>query len=152
MAPNPSPPDDFDRGLLAEVVDGVPDAVVIVDAQGRICYWNGGAERIFGFTSNAAVGETLDIIVPERLQERHWTGFNQAVDSGTSRYGAEDMLSVPAKTRDGRTISIEFTVVLMKDGESITHVGAVIRDITARRSLELELRGRIRELEAARPG
>jgi PAS domain S-box-containing protein len=151
MAPNTSPEGELDRGLLGELVDRSPDAVIIVDARGRISYWNAGAERIFGFSSEAAMGETLDIIVPERLQERHWTGFNRAVSTGTSRYGADEMLSVPARTNDGRTISIEFTVVLLKDGDSIAHIGAVIRDVSARRSLELELRGRIRELEEAQP-
>ncbi len=152
MASNTPKEDEFDRGLLGEVVDRAPDAVIIVDAQGRICYWNAGAERIFGFPPGAAVGESLDIIVPERLQERHWTGFNRAVSTGTSRYGAADMLAVPARTQDGRTISIEFTVVLLPDGDSIGHIAAVVRDVTARRSLELELRGRIRELEEAEPG
>jgi PAS domain S-box-containing protein len=151
MAPDTSPEDEFDRGLLGELVDRSPDAVIIVDGQGRICYWNAGAERIFGFTSDAAMGESLDIIVPERLRERHWTGFNRAVETGRSRYGADDMLAVPARTRDGRTISVEFTVALLKDGESITHIGAVLRDVSARRALELELRGRIRELEEAKP-
>jgi PAS domain S-box-containing protein len=151
MAPTTSPGGEFDRGLLGELVDGSPDAVIIVDRQGQISYWNAGAERIFGFTSEAATGQSLDIIVPERLQERHWTGFNRAVETGTSRYGADDMLAVPARTQDGRTISIEFTVALLKDGDSIAHIGAVIRDVSARRSLELELRGRIRDLEQAQP-
>jgi PAS domain S-box-containing protein len=152
MSPNRPTEDDFDRRLIGDVVDRAPDAVIIVDAQGHICYWNAGAERIFGFPTAAAMGETLDIVIPERLQERHWSAFNRAVSTGTSRYGAEDMLSVPARTRDGRTISIEFTVVLVRDGDSISHIGAVLRDVTARRNLELELRGRIRELEEARPG
>jgi PAS domain S-box-containing protein len=151
MATERSPEDEFDRSLLGGLVDQSPDAVIIVDTQGRISYWNAGAERIFGFASDVAMGESLDIIVPERLQDRHWTGFNRAIETGTSRYGAQDMLAVPARTRDGRTISIEFTVVLLKDGDAISHIGAVIRDVTARRSLELELRGRIRELEESRP-
>jgi PAS domain S-box-containing protein len=151
MAQNTPAGDDFDRGLLGELVDRSPDAVILVDAQGRICYWNGGAERIFGFPSTAAVGQTLDIIIPDRLQARHWNAFNQAVSTGTSRYGPGDMLSVPARTRDGRTISIDFTVALVTEGDSIGHIGAVIRDVTARRSLELELRSRIRELDEAQP-
>jgi PAS domain S-box-containing protein len=151
MASNAPTPDDFDRGLLGALVDGSPDAVVIVDAHGRICYWNAGAERVFGFGSGTAVGQTLDLIIPDRLQERHWNAFHQAVSSGTSRYGPGDMLSVPARTEDGKTISIDFTVALLKEGDSISHIGAVIRDVTARRSLELELRGRIRDLEQAHP-
>jgi PAS domain S-box-containing protein len=143
--------DRFDRALLGEVVDRAPDAVVVADAQGVICYWNSGAERIFGFSSAEAVGQSLNLIIPERLQHRHWTAFRRAITAGTSRYGAADLLAVPANTADGRTISIEFTVVLLLTGGGAGHIGAVIRDVTARRNLELELRSRIRELEEAAP-
>jgi PAS domain S-box-containing protein len=141
----------FDRTLLEEVVDRAPDAIVVVDAQGVIRHWNAGAERIFGFSPNNAVGETLNLIIPQRLQQRHWSAFSRAVETGNSRYGDEDLLAVPAITADGRTISIEFTVVLLKRNGAVTHIGAVIRDVTARRSLELELRHRIRQLEEAQP-
>jgi PAS domain S-box-containing protein len=57
----------FDRALLGEIVDRSSDAVVVVDAQGVICYWNPGAERIFRFSSGEAVGQSLDVIIPERL-------------------------------------------------------------------------------------
>ncbi|MBO0732372.1 MAG: PAS domain S-box protein [Acidimicrobiaceae bacterium] len=139
----------FDRALLGEVVDRAPDGVVVVDAEGVICYWNAGAERIFGFSSAQAVGENLNLIIPERLRDRHWTAFRQAVSAGTSKYGDEDLLAVPAMTADRRTISIEFTVVLLHTGDRVGHIGAVIRDVTGRRSLELELRKRIRQLEEA---
>jgi PAS domain S-box-containing protein len=141
----------FDRAVLGDVVDRCPDAVVVVDAQGVICYWNAGAERIFGFSSDQALGASLDLIIPERLQPRHWTAFHHAVSTGTTRYGDEDLLAVPAVTADGRTISIEFTVALVKNGDAVTQIGAVIRDVTARRSLELQLRQRIKVLEATGP-
>jgi hypothetical protein len=73
------------------------------------------------------------MIIPDRLQARHWNAFNQAVSTGTSRYGPGDMLSVPARTQDGRTISIDFTVALVTEGDSIGHIGAVIRDVTGGR-------------------
>jgi PAS domain S-box-containing protein len=137
----------FDRTLLGELVDRAPDAVVVVDDRGSICYWNAGAQRIFGFSAADAIGESLDLIIPDRLRERHWSAFNQAVETGRSRYGDSDLLAVPARTSDGGTISIEFTVALLKSGDAVGHIGAVIRDVTARRALELELRSRIRELE-----
>src|SRR5262245_49386403 len=100
----------LDRALLGEIVDRSSDAVVVVDGDGVLCYWNAGAERIFGFSAGDAVGRSLDLIIPERLQDRHWTAFRAAVSTGASRFGAEDLLAVPAVAADGRTISIEFTV------------------------------------------
>ncbi len=153
MAPGaPTEDHGFDRALLADVVDRAPDGVVVVDAQGSICYWNAGAQRIFGFTTAEAIGQSLDLIIPERLQQRHWGAFNQAVGTARTRYGDDDLLAVPARTSDGRTISIEFTVVLLKTGKGVGHVAAVIRDVTARRSLELELRSRVKQLEEAAEG
>ena len=139
----------FDRGRLAEVVDLAPDGVVVVDTAGRITYWNAGATRIFGYSESEALGASLDLIIPERLQERHWTAFSHAVATGTSRYGADDLLAVPARTSDGRTISIEFTVVLLRRDDAVDHVAAVIREVTERRARETELRRRVAELEEA---
>jgi PAS domain S-box-containing protein len=139
----------FDRALLGEIVDRSSDAVVVVDAQGVICYWNAGAERIFHLSCGEAVGESLNLIIPERLQDRHWTAFRTAVSTGASRYGAEDLLAVPAVAADGRTISIEFTVVLLGVADRVGHVAAIIRDVTARRAQERELRKRLQQLEEA---
>lgn len=130
-----------------DVVDAAPDAVIVVDEQGIVTYWNRGAERIFGFAAGEALGSSLDLIIPERLQERHWTAFATAVSTGKSRYGAEDMLAVPARRSDGSTISIEFTVVLVPGDDGIRYVAAVIRDVTERRAQERELRRRLAESE-----
>lgn len=137
----------FDRQLLSQVADAVPDAIVVADREGTVEYWNAGAERVFGYQAGEAVGSSLDIIIPARLQERHWSGFRQAVTSGTSHYGPGDLLAVPAQTADGRRISIEFTVALLHDGDQVTHVAAVLRDVTARREQDVELRRRLAELE-----
>jgi PAS domain S-box-containing protein len=136
----------FDRGLLGRVADAVPDGIIVADRAGKIEYSNSGAERIFGFTADEAVGSSLDLIIPDRLQERHWTGFRNAVENGTSRYGPGDLLAVPARTADGRRASIEFTVAFLLDHDQVTHVAAVLRDVTERREQEMELRRRLVEL------
>ncbi|MGH9305027.1 MAG: PAS domain S-box protein, partial [Acidimicrobiales bacterium] len=105
----------FERCTLGELVDASSDGVVVVDPTGAIVYWNAGAERIFGYRAGDAIGASLDLIIPERFRERHWRAFERAVATGESRYGAGDLLSVPAQTSDGRTISIEFTVVLLRE-------------------------------------
>lgn len=141
----------FDRHRLGDVADAIPDAVIVSDREGTVEYWNAGAERIFGYKAEDAVGSSLDLIVPDRLQERHWKGFREAVDRGTSRYGPDDLLAVPARTADGRRISIEFTVALLYDDDRVTHVAALLRDVTERREQEIELRRRLAELEGAGP-
>ena len=135
--------------MLAAVAHA-PDAVVIVDAAGTICYWNDGACRIFGYGPDEMVGSTLDAIIPERLRQRHHEGFRAAMASGSTRYGAADLLAVPARHADGRTVSIELSVVLLEtDDGSVGHVAAILRDVTERRAAEHELRRRIQALEGS---
>ena len=141
--------DDF---LYRQIVDGSPDAVVFGDAQGIIRLWNAGAEAIFGFAAAEAVGQSMDIIIPERLRGRHWEGYHRTMATGVSRYGAGDLLAVPAVTKDGRSISIEFTIQMLKgpSGEILGPV-ATMRDVTKRFQREKDMSRRIKELEASRP-
>lgn len=115
------------------LLDSAADAVVASDADGAIVAWNAGAERIFGFTEQEALGQSLDIIIPEPFRARHWQGYRETVASGQSRYGAGDMLAVPGLRKDGKRISLEFTIVLLKNPEGrVAGMVATIRDITAR--------------------
>ena len=100
--------------VVLAAVAHAPDAVVIVDAAGIICYWNDGATRIFGYGPQEMLGSTLDAIIPERLRQRHNEGFRAAMARGSTRYGAAELLAVPARHADGRTVSIEFSVVLLQ--------------------------------------
>jgi PAS domain S-box-containing protein len=122
-------PENFAERLLA----GLPDAVIYADAEGKIQVWNEGAQRIFGFAANEAIGQTLDVIIPTNLRERHWTGFDQTMRTGESRYGAGDLLAVPAMRKDGTRISVEFTIVPFRDSSGrMEGIAAVLRDITPR--------------------
>ena len=103
------------RGLIEAILGTVSDAIIATDADGLISFWNPGAVRIFGFTSEEAVGGSLDLIIPESLRARHWAGYNQVMATGESHYGHGDLLSVPGLTKDGRRISVEFTIVLLRD-------------------------------------
>jgi PAS domain S-box-containing protein len=120
-------------GLTEALVNSASDAIVATDRDGRITFWNPGAERIFGFASDAAVGQTLDLIIPENLRARHWEGFHHVMATGTSRYGQGDLLSVPSLTREGRRISVEFTIVILRDEAGlVAGTVAVMRDVTKR--------------------
>lgn len=118
-------PVDFEQ-----LVEALGDAIVVADASGAITLWNPAAQRLFGFTQAEALGNSLDLIVPERLRERHWDGFKKTMASGETRY-AHDVLRVPAVHKDGRRLSIAFTVALL-DGpqRKVTSIVAVIRDET----------------------
>jgi PAS domain S-box-containing protein len=130
-----------------QLVEVVGDTVVVADASGTINLWNPAAERLFGFTEAEALGNSLDLIIPERLQERHWTGYRNTMASGKTRYGHE-VLRVPAVHKDGRALSIAFTVGLLQGPQrETTRIVAVIRDETARFAEERSLRKRLVELE-----
>jgi PAS domain S-box-containing protein len=109
------------------------DAIVASDKDGIIRFWNPGAERIFGYTSVDAIGKSLDIIIPERLRARHWQGYRQVMATGESRYGQGDVLAVPGIRKDGTGLSLEFTIVPVRDETSeMIGVVAIMRDVTAR--------------------
>jgi PAS domain S-box-containing protein len=123
---------DFDRFCQILARD-IPDAVIYADRDGVIRFWNAGAERIFGFSDREAAGKSLNIIIPENLRARHWAGFEETMRTGKTRYGAGDVLAVPALRRDGTRISIEFTVLPFHDEAGQTAgIAAVLRDVTRR--------------------
>ena len=131
-----------------QLVSSIGDAIIVADASGAITLWNPAAERIFGFTQSEALGQSLDLIIPQRLQQRHWEGYHKTMQTGHTRYG-NDLLRVPAVHKDGRPLSIAFTVALLySETHALTGIAAVIRDDTARFNEERSLRKRLAELEA----
>ncbi len=109
------------------------DAIVAADRDGIIRFWNPGAERIFGHDAGDAIGCSLDLIIPERLRGRHWHGYRETMASGRSRYGEGDVLSVPALHKNGTTISVEFTIVPLKNQSgAMVGMAAIMRDATKR--------------------
>ena len=134
---------DFEQ-LLKTIGDGV----VVADAKGNIIFWNAAAERIFGFTEQEAIGQSLDLIVPERQRQRHWDGYHKTMDTGQTRYG-HDLLRVPALHKEGRPLSIAFTVAMLyTPDQEVSAIVAIVRDETKRWTDERDMRKRIAELEA----
>ncbi len=133
---------------LKQLVEGAGDAIIVCDAEGAIVLWNKACERIFGFTEADALGQSLDLIIPERQRQRHWDGYNKTMETAVTRYGA-DLLKVPALHKDGRTLSIAFTVsLLLGDDGKVTGIVAIVRDESARFAEDRKLRARLVELEA----
>jgi PAS domain S-box-containing protein len=134
--------------LCREVLEKARDGVIVADREGLVTFWNMGAERIFGYSRAEALGRSLDLIIPERLRQRHWEGYGKVMATGVTRYG-EEVLAVPALRRDGGRLSIEFTILLVRDeAGDLLGTAAFIRDVTARWEKERELKKRLAELEA----
>ena len=136
--------------FLARLAIDCPDAVIYADAAGRIRFWNAAATRIFGLSEEEALGERLDVIIPERLRGRHWEGYDKVMGGAESRYGEGALLAVPAMHKDGRQISVEFTILPLHDAAGkLMGVAAFLRDATARFE---EVRALRRELAALKSG
>jgi PAS domain S-box-containing protein len=119
-------------GLADAVFHDLPDGVICADCEGLIRFWNAGAERIFGFSRDEAVGQSLEIIVPERLRQRHWDAYRRMMETGRSRHPSNQPLSVPAQTKSGHTISIQFTVAPLPGPYGVVAgIVAVLRYATA---------------------
>jgi PAS domain S-box-containing protein len=132
---------------LNQLVAGAGDSIIVADAKGAIVLWNKASERIFGFTEAEALGQSLDLIIPERQRQRHWDGYDKTMETAITRYGTS-LLKVPALHKDGRTLSIAFTVSLLQspDGK-VTGIAAFVRDETERFTEDRKLRARLNEAE-----
>lgn len=138
---------DLSRLAADAILAATADAVVATDRDGIIQVWNPGAERIFGHRAVEALGQSLDLIIPERLRARHWEGFRRVMATGESHYSAGDLLSVPGVRKDGQRISLEFTIVPLKDEQGrMWGLAAVMRDVTSRFE---EIRGLKKKLAEA---
>ena len=134
--------------LYRRIVDHAQDAIILADSDGIIRLWNGGAEAVFGYAAVEAIGQSLDLIIPERLRARHWEGYHRVMATGESRYGRE-LLSVPGVRKDGTRMSLEFSIALLTDeGGRPSAIAAILRDITTRWETDRDLRRRLAELEA----
>jgi PAS domain S-box-containing protein len=132
--------------LAPSLLNSRADAIVVADRHGIIRFWNPGAERIFGHPRSDALGQSLDLIIPEPLRARHWAEYKRVMDGGESRYGEGDLLAVPGLRKDGTRISLEFTIVPMVNASgSLVGIAAVMRDVTARFEEMRALRRRLRE-------
>ena len=138
-----------DNTLCRQILTLAPDAILFADQRGIIRLWNHGAERIFGCSASDAIGQSLDLIIPEKLRKRHWDGYHKTMETGETSYSI-DLLAVPALHHDGSRISTEFSIVMLNDddGKPIG-VAAIMRDVTKQYQKEKMLLDRLADLEGA---
>ena len=133
--------------IYRQIVDFSQDGMLFADREGIIRLWNSGAETIFGFNAREALGQSLDLIIAEKLRERHWEGYQKVMDTGETRYGNE-LLKVPALRKNGKRLSIEFNILLIRDPQNeIIGSAAVMRDVTERWKKEKALNEKLKSLE-----
>lgn len=128
------------------LLDQSPDAIVFADREGMIREWNAAATRIFGHPAEAALGQSLDLIVPERFREAHWRGYDRALAEGRTKYEGRSMPTRSMRA-DGSTIYVELSFGMIEHGGAIVGVLATARDITERFEHERTERTRVRALE-----
>jgi len=129
------------------LVSHIGEAVIISDRDENILFWNASAERIFGYSPDEALGKTLSIITPERFRERHSKGYFHTMETGKTKYG-NTLLRVPAIHKDGRSISIAFSVTMIfDDQDQPMAIAAIIRDETERFQEERKLKEKLATLE-----
>jgi PAS domain S-box-containing protein len=134
--------------IYRQIIENSQDAILFADRDGIIDLWNSGAEAIFGYKQEEVRGKSLDLIIPEKLRQRHWDGYQKVMKTGESRYGKE-LLKVPALRKDGTIISVEFTISLVRNLQNeIMGTAAIIRDVTERWKQEKELKQKIKLLES----
>jgi PAS domain S-box-containing protein len=138
-----------DHGWLYQrIAEDSPIAILFADRDGKIRFWNSSAAAMFGYAAEEALGQSLDLIVPERQRSRHWEGWTRVMATGVTKYGS-DPLAVPAVKKDGSRISIEFHIILLRSATGeLLGASAMIQDVTARWQQQKELRARLAALEA----
>lgn len=136
------------RELHDIMVNQAPDGVIFADREGIIRSWNDAATAIFGYTHGEAMGQNLDIIIPEQFREAHWTGYDRALEAGVTKYIGQS-LATRARKASGEDIYVELSFAIMKDATGAV-IGALAhaRDIDERFKSDRQMRRDLRELRA----
>lgn len=138
----------MDNDQATILVEQAPDAFIFAGTDGNIVTWNEGAAQVFGFSAAEAIGQSLDIIIPERFRERHWTGYDRALAAGETKYKGE-ALPTRAQKSDGSTLYVELTFAIVKGADgTVLGASAIARDITERFLRDREQAGKLRDLQA----
>ncbi|PWW44364.1 PAS domain S-box-containing protein [Melaminivora alkalimesophila] len=124
--PTPEPPPA--QHILADLAD----ALIYADRGGTIRLWNTAAAALFGFSAEEALGQSLDLIIPEHLRAAHWRGYERAMERGATSRGAE-VRTTRGVHKDGRRLYVDMSFCVVTDGAGrVLGSAAMARDATAR--------------------
>jgi PAS domain S-box-containing protein len=116
-------------GLLTQLVEKTGDGVIIASNDGTILAWSAGAARIFGWTREQAVGENIDMLVPDNQKDQHWEGYDRVLASGETKFGGEALLTVSALKADGSRVGIEMSFTPLQRNGEVAAIGAIVRPV-----------------------
>ena len=137
------------QDIYQQIIEGAPEAIMLADRQGIIRLWNAGAASLFGYAAEEALGQSLDLIIPEPMRARHWEGYHRVMATGETAYGTK-LLAVPAMHRDGHRLSVEFSIVMVRGAAGeLAGVATIMRDSTEQWKKEKAMKERLAELESA---
>lgn len=120
-----------DMRLDGAIVEQVADALIYADTRGVIRRWNAASTALFGFTAAEALGQSLDLIIPEHLRGAHWRGFDEAVENGATQLNGRPTLT-RGLHKSGRKLYVEMSFALVCQGDAVLGSVAMARDVTAR--------------------
>ncbi len=134
-----------ERQLLASIVQTANEAIISLDAQGNIASWNRGAEAMFGYSGEEAIGQSVAVIVPRRFREVHRDGMMQVLTEGTlpERRQTDKWFG---RRKDGTEVPVELSAAVWETAEG-RFMTAVIRDITERKQAQEALEAAKTQLE-----
>ena len=119
--------------LAEKILDQIADAVICVNHSGTIIRWNHACSALFGYSSEEALGQSVELIIPEHLRAAHWSGFEAAMTKGATKLQGRPTLT-RALHKSGRRLYVEMSFAIVKgDTESeVLGAVAVARDVTER--------------------
>ena len=132
-----SRPVGFDQFLSAQLVRRSPDAMLCTDSDSIIVFWSPGAERLFGYTSEEAIGQHISMIVADELHDEHASLLAAAHDTGVYDLDGKSMEAVGLR-KDGREVPIDTSFCVWSANGAIM-IGAIVRDISNLKRVQAEL-------------
>ena len=115
--------------LFGQLVEKTGDGVIIAGNDGTILEWNAGADRIFGWTRAQALGENIDMMIPDNQKDQHWEGYDRVLESGETKFGNGDLLTVSALRADGTRVGVEMSITPLQQEGNVAAIAVIVRPV-----------------------
>lgn len=120
--------------FYAQLIAKAGEAVIIASSDGTILEWNESAARVFGWPRAQALGENIDMLIPENQKDKHWTGYDRVLETGETKYAGGELLAVSALKKGGARVGVDFSITPLVEDGKVVAFGAIIRPIRRRGS------------------
>ncbi len=117
--------------LYDQLIAKAGEAVIIAGNDGTILEWNESAVRIFGWSREQAIGENIDMLIPDNQKDEHWEGYDKVLESGETKFGGGAVLSVSALKSDGSRLGVAFSITPLAEDGKVTAIAAIVRPVRA---------------------